>query len=421
MKKLLQINLCSNVLSTGKIAEDIGELAIEAGWESYVAYGMKKCNPSKSKTIKIGGSGIFWPYVETLLWDNHSLGLSCRRATKKLICEIEKIKPDVIQLHTIHCYYLNLRILFEYLSNVDIPVVWTLHDCWAFTGHCAYFDAIGCGKWKTHCFSCPQKNKYPKSYFIDRSSKNFAEKKFLFNSVKDLTLVSVSEWLKDLVAQSFLQNKPSKLILNGIKTDLFKYNADGARQFRAQRGLDSNFLMLGVASSWTERKGLADYCKLASLLDEKSRLVLVGLNPKQRQMLPDNIISINRTSDIQELVAIYSAADVVLNLSVEETFGMTTIEGFACGTPGIVYDKTASPELITPDTGFMVEAGNMDQLTEALSMIRSNGRDYYSSACRRRAETYYDKNKNFLQYIALYNDLTSRKQNVVNENINCCK
>lgn len=410
MKKLLQINLCSNILSTGKITEDIGELAIEDGWESYVAYGMTKCNPSKSKTIKIGGNSVFWPYIETLLLDNHSLGFTCRIATKKFINEIERINPDVIHLHTIHCYYLNLKILFKYLSDKGIPVVWTLHDCWAFTGHCAYFDAIGCDKWKTFCFSCPQKKKYPKSFFIDRSSKNFIEKKDLFNSIKNLTVVSVSEWLKNIVSQSFLQNKPSKLILNGIEPSLFKYNAVGAQRFRDKMGLKSKFLMIGVASSWTSRKGLADYCELSFLLDENSQIILVGLDSQQQQMLPSNIIAINKTINIQELVDIYSAADVVLNLSVEETFGMTTIEGFACGAPGIVYNKTASPELITPDTGFVVESGDMKQLIAALSIIRSNGRNYYSSACRKRVEIYYDKNKNFLQYIALYNELISHKQ-----------
>ena len=413
-KKLLQINLCSNILSTGKIAEGIGQCAIEHGWKSYIAYGMTHTNPSTSNTIKIGGRHyLYLPYLESLLFDNHSLGLTCRSATKKLIGEIEKIKPDVIQLHTIHCYYLNLKILFEYLSSLNTPVVWTLHDCWAFTGHCAYFDFVNCRKWEIGCGNCPQKHGYPKSLFVDRSAKNWAEKKELFNSVQFLSIVTVSKWLQGLVERSFLRKHSLSTIYNGVDLSLFR--SSDSSSFREKYGLLGKFVMVGVASSWSKRKGIDDYIKLARVIEGSICIVLVGVDKEQQAKLPNSIICVNKTFNVQELVDIYSSADVVLNLSYEETFGMTTVEGFACGTPGIVYDKTASPELVTPETGFVVKAGDLDELLDKIKIIKNKGKNHYSKYCRERAEIFFDSKKCFGDYITLYNRVVS-KSNRLNEN-----
>lgn len=408
-KKLLQINLCSNILSTGKIAEGIGQSAIEQGWESYIAYGMNRTNPSTSNTIKIGGRHyLYLPYLESLLFDNHSLGLTCRGATKKLIGEIEKINPDVIQLHTVHCYYLNLKVLFEYFATIDIPVLWTLHDCWTFTGHCAYFDYVNCRKWEIGCGNCPQKHGYPKSLFVDRSAKNWAEKKELFNSVQNLSIVTVSKWLQGLVEESFLKKHTLRTIYNGVDVSLFR--PSDSSSFREKYGLVYKFMMVGVASSWSKRKGLDDYIKLAGVIDGSMCIVLVGVDKKQQAKLPNNIICINKTYNVQELVDIYSAADVVLNLSYEETFGMTTVEGFACGTPGIVYNKTASPELVTAETGFVVQAGDIDELLDRIKIVKENGKSLYSKNCRERAENFFDSKKCFGEYIELYDSLLSKKE-----------
>lgn len=415
MKTLLQINLCSNVLSTGKIAEGIGQSAIEQGWESYIAYGMNRTNPSASNTIKIGGRYyLYFPYLESLLFDNHTLGLSCRKATKKLIDEIERIKPDIIQLHTIHCYFLNLKVLFEYFATIDTPVLWTLHDCWAFTGHCAHFDFVNCRKWESGCGNCPQKHGYPKSLFVDRSAKNWAEKKELFNSVQNLSIVTVSKWLQGLVEKSFLKKHPLRTIYNGVDVSLFK--PSDSSSFREKHGIANKFMMVGVASSWSNRKGLEDYAKLANVINDDMCIVLVGVDQKQQASLPQNIICVNKTYNVQELVGIYSTADLVLNLSYEETFGMTTVEGFACGTPGIVYNKTASPELVTPETGFVVKAGDIDELLDRIKIIKENGKRRYVKHCRERAEVFFDSKKCFGEYIELYDSLIS---NWNNENPNC--
>ena len=373
--RLLQINLCSNVLSTGKICEGIGNAAIQRGWESYIAYGLNRTNPSVSKTYKIGGRYyLYLPYLESLLFDNHSIGLACTCATKKLIREIETIRPDVIHLHTIHCYYLNLRVLFEYLSGINIPIVWTLHDCWAFTGHCSYFSYVNCQKWKSGCFECPQKKEYPKSIVLDNSSRNYEIKKRLFNNVPNLSLITVSKWLQGLVQESFLKKHRLHTIYNGVDRSIFKPTTD--KEFRRKYGIENKFVMVGVASSWSRRKGIEDYCKLASEIDDDKCIIMIGMDAKQQQQTPRNIIHINRTYDANELAMIYSMSDVVLNLSYEETFGMTTVEGLACGTPGIVYDTTASPELLNEKTGIVVPAGDIQKLKEAIKTIQTNGKGY---------------------------------------------
>lgn len=404
MKKLLQINLCSNILSTGKITEGIGAAAISKGWSSVIAYGMNRSNPSVSKTIKIGGKHyLFLPYIETLLLDNHAIGLSCRSATLKLIKRIEEIKPDIIQLHTIHCYYLNVKVLFEFLLSKNMPIVWTLHDCWAFTGHCAHFDFVNCSQWKTGCKKCSQTKEYPRSIWRDRCEKNFNEKKKLFTSINNLTIVSVSDWLKKNAEQSFLKKYPMITIPNGVDTDVFKPTPND--DIRKRYNLQNKFLIVGVASSWTKKKGLDDYCKLAELLNDSEQLLLVGVDEEQARQLPYNIITLKKTFDIKELVRIYSACDVLLNLSYEETFGMTTIEAFACGTPAIVYNKTASPELVTPETGFVVNAGDISELMTSIKTLQAKGKSYYSRACIERVSQYYSSNKCFERYIDLYEEL----------------
>jgi len=219
---------------------------------------------------------------------------------------------------------------------------------------------VGCEKWKTRCFSCPQKTDYPASWLIDRSEKNFNLKKKLFASLPNLTLVPVSNWLSGILKESYLQDYPVKVIHNGINTEVFRPSAGAA--FRTKHHLEDKFILLGAASIWSTRKGLKDFISLSKLLDTNYKIVLVGLTRKQMEQLPENILGIERTESVEDLAEIYSAADIVLNLSYEETFGLTTVEGFACGTPGIVYNATASPELIDNSTGIIVEKGDIKEI-----------------------------------------------------------
>jgi len=402
LNKVLQINTVVNSGSTGRIAEGIGNYVKMYNWQSFIAYG-RGSNISQSQLLKIGNPiDTFYHGVITRLFDAHGRG--SYSSTRLLINRISKIKPDVIHLHNIHGYYLNIKLLFKFLKVANIPVVWTLHDCWPLTGHCAYFDYVDCVKWQTGCYNCPQKLEYPRSYFIDRSTKNYIEKKILFNSVNKLTIVVVSKWLGDIVRKSYLSKFPINVINNGIDVDIFKYNYSQA--LIEKYNLHNKIILLGVASNWSPRKRLRDYLLLSKLLSSKYQLILVGLSTKQIKLLPENVIGVEATEHMQELVELYSISDIVLNLSVEETFGMTTIEGMACGTPGIVYNCTASPELITPQTGLIVENGDIKGLYLAIEDIMQRGKKYYFDFCVNRVKNYFNQNNLFHKYLKLYQSIS---------------
>jgi putative colanic acid biosynthesis glycosyltransferase len=399
MPKLLQINSVLNTGSTGRVVEQIGQFVLSKGWESYVAYG-RISNVSASRSIRIGGKiDIAIHGVKSRLFDKHGLGSVS--ATKSFLGEIQKINPDIIHLHNIHGYYINYSILFAHLAHANIPVVWTFHDCWPLTGHCSYFSDIECIKWKVECHICPKKKYYPTSLFIDNSCNNYKLKRHFFTSLSNMTIVSVSQWLGGIIKESYLSEFPIHVINNGIDLKTFSPKT-GHLELKKKYGIAGRDILLGVATVWDARKGLEDYYSLSKILPDKYTIVLVGLSEKQKKHLPPNIIGIKRIEVVKDLAEIYSVADIVLNLSYQETFGMTTVEGFACGTPGIVYNCTASPELITKGTGIIVDAGNIEQLVGAIEIIRSNGKEYYSENCRKRAERFYDKQKRYNEYFQLY-------------------
>lgn len=404
MKTLLQINTVVNSGSTGRIAEEIGQTAILQGWKSYIAYG-RNVHPSQSELIKIGNE---WDNrlhgLQTRLFDRH--GLASKTATKKLLQQIQKINPDIIHLHNIHGYYLNIEILFRFLHTANIPVVWTLHDCWPFTGHCVYFDYVGCEKWKMECSRCPQKTTYPASFFIDQSEKNFKLKKELFSTLSDLTLVPVSNWLGDILKDSFFKNTHAKVILNGINTDIFQPASNQLNLVKYK--LDGKFIILGVANVWSPRKGLRDFVELSKKLDSGYQIVLVGLNKKQIKNLPNQIIGIEKTENVQQLAELYSASDVFLNPTYEDNFPTTNLESMACGTPVITYKTGGSPESIDSNTGFVVEKGNLNDLMIKIEQIKIKGKNFYSKACRERALLFYNKDKCYLGYFNLFNLILSK-------------
>ena len=399
MPKILQITIDGNIGSTGRIAEAIGIFAMERGWVSYIAHG-RFARPSNSKIIKIGTATDVWTHgMQTRLFDMHGLGT--KSSTIKFINQVKDIKPDVIHLHNIHGYYINMEVLFNYLSKTTIPLIWTFHDCWAFTGHCSHFDFVGCEKWKTECHHCPQKRDYPASYFFDRSRKNFQLKKELFTSVPDMTIVSVSKWLDNVVSESFLSHISREVIYNGVDIDIFNPVTDRDK-VKEKLAIGNGLMILGVAGVWPKQKGLKDFIKLSEVISKEDSIVLVGLNELQINSLPPNIIGIARTENQQELKDLYATADVFLNLSVEETFGLTTAEALSCGTPAIVYNSTACPELVDAETGFVVKRNDIDALLAAVNTVRQNGKAFYSAACRNRAIKLFNQNERFNDYIDLY-------------------
>ena len=400
--KILQINCIANSCSTGRIAEQIGELAQQEGWESYIAYG-QYAYTSSSKLIRIANKfdlGIH--FIETRLLDRH--GLSSRLATKRLIKKVKEINPDIIHLHNIHGYYLNYPILCDYLISSGKPVVWTMHDCWALTGHCAYFDTANCERWKSGCFQCPLKSIYPKSIFADRSQKNYSQKTQWFTALDNLTIVAVSGWLNDIVKQSILKEKRLELIHNGIDIKRFHpvENVDNHYHFQGKK------VLLGVVASWTVEKGFYDFISLSKHISDEYCIVMVGVNDSMKKKLPHNIIGINKTENLETLSQLYSRALVLLTLSHNDTFPTTNLEALACGTPVITYPTGGSPEAVDDKTGFVVEAGDFDKVIEAIKIIDTNGKAYYSQNCRTRALEYFDKDKQLDKYIELYKSITNQ-------------
>lgn len=401
MKKLLQINSVANSGSTGKIAENIGKLAISQGWESYIAYG--RGNPtSASHLIPIGNKWDMYIHgIQSRLFDNH--GLASKNATRKLIEEIKRISPDIIHLHNIHGYYLNYEVLFEYLATINTPVVWTLHDCWTFTGHCAYFDMANCDKWQNGCIGCDAKHLYPESYVFNRSSNNYNKKRSSFLSLSNITLVPVSYWLSGLLEKSFLSKLKKKVINNGIDLNIFRPLSDGKKH-----GHDK-FMIIGVANIWEERKGLSDFIRLRSLLSDEYSITLIGLSDKQIRDLPVGIIGVTQTNGVEELVEYYNAADVLVNPTFEDNLPTVNIESLACGTPVITYKTGGSPEIISEETGIVVEKGDVAGIKLAIETIKNNTKSHYSAACRQRAVERYNKDDRFEEYIKLYDSLLQQR------------
>jgi len=404
MAKLLQINAALNKGSTGRIAEQIASLARSRGWETYMIHGARYVNRSDMHTLQsVTPIGEKVHAVKSMLFDAHGLGST--GATRKVIREINHIGPDIIHLHNIHGYYLNYKVLFEYLRSIDVPVVWTLHDCWAMTGHCAWFDSINCERWKTGCYSCPLKGEYPKTLLLDRSKRNYMLKKGLFASLGNMTIVPVSQWLEDIVHESILKGYPCHVINNGIDISVF---SPLKSDLRLELGFGDKMILLGVASIWEERKGLQDFIKLAEKLPDTYRIILIGVSDNQRDSLPDNIIGVTRTDSQKELAEYYSMADVFVNPTYSDNFPTTNLEALACGTPVITYRTGGSPESVAPETGLIVDKGDFEGLVAAIEEIGKKGKSHYSAACRERAEALYNKDDRYEDYIKLYESLLQR-------------
>ena len=400
MRKLLQINGSINRGSTGRIAEQIGVLANQNGWDTYVIYG-RSMNPSALKIIKIGTKlNVYEHYFEHRLFDND--GLASRGITRQIVEQIKFINPDIIHFHNIHGHWLNIRILFEYLATLTIPIVWTQHDCWAFTGGCYYFDLLGCEKWKFECSKCPLR-KLTLLPIVDRSRFLFNLRKSLFDKINNLTLVPVSKWLADLEKESILSKHRIITIHNVIDIDTFRPSTNNI--IREKYQLTDKTIVLGVASVWEPRKGMDDFMKLSSLIDANTIIILVGVTSKQMKILPHNIIGIERTDSIEELRDLYSVADLFANLTYEDNFPTTNLEALACGTPVLTYNTGGSVESINKETGFVVKQGDVDAVLDIIDIIRKKGKLFFSKTCRERAVSLYNKNDRFVDYLNLYNEL----------------
>lgn len=368
--------------------------------EALVCYG-RQCNEKTDvNRYKIGDKlSLGWHLVLTRLFDAHGLGSVA--ATKKLVNHLKEYKPDVVNLHNIHGYYLNYEILFKYFKEANIPVVWTLHDCWPFTGHCAYFDLAGCEKWKNHCENCPQKSTYPASSCLDKSRQNFDKKKELFAGISDrLTIVTPSAWLGDLVKESFLKDCCVEVINNGIDLNIFK-PAPGS--FKKQRGIENKKMVLALASEWTVRKGFEDIKYIGTHLPSDYQLVIVGLQEEQVAEVPKEIIAITRTDNVQQLIEIYSEADVFVNASVEDNFPTVILEALACGTPVVTYDTGGCREEINESCGVLVEKYAKDELIAGILGLGAKTQDRVE-ACVAQARK-FEKKAMYDKYNELFKEI----------------
>jgi putative colanic acid biosynthesis glycosyltransferase len=404
--KILQINSTANLGSTGRIAEQIGEMVIKEGWQSIIAYG-RAYNKSKSLLYKIGTNlDINIHGLQSLLLGKHGYGFASYRASIDLIKFIEIEKPSIVHIHNLHGYYINYKILFDALIKLQIKIIWTFHDCWPITGHCTYFSDINCQKWKTKCRDCPKITNYPKSLIFDNSSFDFEIKKAIFGCYP-ISIVTVSKWLKGLVQESYLKNQKVISISNGVDSSKFKIKPKNC-VLADKYNINGKNVLVAASTSWAKQKGFEDYLKLASLLNEDVIIILIGLPLNLQKKLPQNIIGINRTESIDELVDWYNIADIVLNLSIQESFGLTSVEGFMCGKPTIVYNATASPELIVDSVmGEIINIGDLFGVNNAIKnllKVKDN-----SENIRQLAIDNYDSIKQNKKYIDLYKEILSYK------------
>ena len=389
--KIVQINALCGSGSTGKICMSISKLLTEKGIENYVLYSMgesqyplgKKYTDIKYIKLQALKSKIFGNY-----------GFNSKRSTKKLISELEEIKPDIVHLHNLHSHDCNMEMLFGYLKKTQTKVYWTFHDCWAFTGYCPHFDMVGCDKWRTGCHHCIQKKEY--SWLFDKSRKLYEKKKELFTGL-DMTIITPSNWLADLAKESFLGEHEIKVINNGIDLDIFKPTES---DFREKYGLQDKYIVLGVSFGWGAKKGLDCFIELSKRLPEKYQVVLVGTNDAVDRQLTSNIISIHRTRNQKELAQIYTVADVFVNCTREETYPTVNMESLACGTPVLTFKTGGSPEMLDSTCGSVVEKNDIDAIEHEIIRICEE-KPYSKEACVTRAQGFEEVEK-FKEYAKAY-------------------
>lgn len=406
--KIALINMtCTG--STGKIMLQIAQAARARGHEavtfSPVEFSRRKdFVPPELPNHQFWGSrreGAIHNDVGVALGVN---GLLSRRGTGELIRKLEQFQPDIVHLHNLHRFCVHFPTLMGYLKKKAVPVVWTLHDCWTFTGKCPHFDMVGCDRWRTGCGRCPQLGSYPKA-MVDTSAIMWRKKRAWFTGLDNLTLVTPSRWLAELVGQSFLKEKSIRVIRNGIDLSVFRpVDSD----FRQRYGCEGKKLLLGVAFGWGPRKGLDVFLELSRRLDDSYQILLVGTDENVDAQLPPEIISIHRTQNQQELAQIYSAADLFVNPTREENFPTVNMEALACGTPVLTFRTGGSPEIIDSGCGAAVDRDDVDALEQQIRRI-CEANPFDASACVARAGQ-FEMTDRFEEYIGLYEDIAHRPQ-----------
>ena len=394
--KILQINSVCGTGSTGKSIVQISDYLDSLNIENYIAYGLG--SSSRHNTYKIGNK--LNNHLHNFIYRKFCLqGYGSMISTLKFIRYIKKINPTIIHLHNIHGHYLNFPILFRFLKKSKIEVVWTFHDCWLFTGKCAYFTKAKFNKWKIRCLNFQQLHTYPDSE-IDRTKRNYIDKKNYFTSLDNLHIVTVSKWLKKIVEESFFKEKDIRCIYNGIDTNIFKPTESVLRK---KLKIEDKFIILGVASVWNSGKGLDTFIELAKEIDEDCVILLIGVSKEQINSLPSNIIGISRTENVRELVQFYTIADILINCSIEETFGLVVAEAMACGTPAIVYNSTACPEIVGYNNDLIINTNDFNELKTKINKIKN-----LKIKSNIKLEKKFRLSEMVIKYLELYNSIDRR-------------
>lgn len=397
--KIIQIDSIYQYSSTGRTTAQVHHYLLDHGIESYVA----ACNVDGKDPhfIKIGNiwSRKYHSFMSHLFGRQAHYSV---RATKKIVNEIDRIKPDCCHLRILHTNMINLEVLLSFLAVKNIPTVLTLHDCWFFTGHCCYFTAARCDKWKQSCGNCPEIKHWNTSWFFDRSSQNLKEKQRLLKSIKRLAVVGVSDWVTEFVYESILKDaKIIRRIYNWVDTERFTYTESS---IKLNMGLKDKFLIMSCAQNWSDQKGICDIITIAKRLPDY-HFVILGNVPRKYMPMPNNVHIIGPVKSVSELVAFYSCCDVYLNVSAFETFGKVTIESMSCGTPVVAYKVTATPELIKAGCGYLVDYQDFDSVVNCLKSIERNGKNVYSKSCRDFVLNNFSKDSQIRKYIDLYTEI----------------
>lgn len=404
--KVLMIDVVCGVQSTGRICTDLAQILEKQGDECKVAYGRNNVPAKFQKyAIKIGSKlDVYSHAFFARIFD--CTGFGSILATKRLIKKIQQYDPDIIHLHDLHGYHINVELLFKYLKKRNKPVVWSFYDCWAFTGHCAHFDYNGCDKWKKGCHNCAYKKDYPASLIFNRAKDNYKKKKALFTGVEKMHLIAPSKWMAEMVSQSFMKNYPMHILPNGIDLSAFEENNMVTKK---DLGIENKFVLLGVSSVWQKMKGLDDILRLAETLPrEDYAIVLVGQMPGNVR-LPENVIHVSKTDSITQLCSYYSMADVFINPTLQETQGLTTVEALACGTPAVLYRSGGAAECVDHTCGIVVPRGDVAGMRAAVEDIKEGTQKFTKENCKAAAQK-YSKDELYKPFIELYQSLTEAEE-----------
>ena len=393
--RVLFVNLVYGVGSTGKIIADIADLLRKGGSDVRILYGAG-ADSSDADARRTAGRLEYYAHNALSRLTDHA-GLYSRAATRRMIREIKTFQPDLIHLHTLHGFYVNYEMLFRFLKGSGIPVVWTLHDCWPFTGHCTHFSQIKCTQWQTECQDCRLLRRYPHCYGKGDVRRNFRRKKDAFTGVKNLVITTPSQWLAGQVALSFLRDYPRMVIPNGIDRTVFRPQASDLRK---SYRLEDKKIVLGVASTWSAQKGLPDLLALADRLGADYQVVLIGLTAQQLPHVPPNVLGLPRTANQTELAQWYTVADVFVNPTYEDTFPTVDMEAQSCGAPAAVYETDGCPETLVTGNSVLTAQGDLDGLEHAVRDVVRRG--VRVAPCERER---FDKERTYGEYIRLYERL----------------